>query len=137
MRMRQRQHSGLVALEAFAAISAIGGGIGLAGGGLEFPLDWLAGTPFTSYTVPGLILGVVVGGSQLIALVASLRHASWAMAASLWAGVIMLGWIVGEVLIVGSHGGVMIGLQALYFIVGLLIAALAYRERDHDRAAIS
>ncbi|MBX6342793.1 MAG: hypothetical protein IRY97_10070, partial [Thermomicrobiaceae bacterium] len=109
---------GLIGLLGFGAVSAAAGGIGLVGGGIEFPRDWLEGTPFASYVGPGLILGLVVGGSQLAALVAVLRHAGWARLAAAAAGCAMMGWIVGEVVLVGSRDGVMLGLQALYFLNG-------------------
>lgn len=58
----------LVVLLIFGAVSAFGGAV-LAiifnGGGI--PLEHLAGTPFPSFLVPGLVLGVIVGGTQLVA----------------------------------------------------------------------
>jgi hypothetical protein len=50
----------LVVFDAFAALTAIGGGIALIMG-LEsnrFPLEMLRGTPFSSYTMPALLLSV-------------------------------------------------------------------------------
>lgn len=32
-----------------------------AGGGAEFPLEWLQNTPFSDYTIPALILAIGVG----------------------------------------------------------------------------
>jgi integral membrane sensor domain MASE1 len=55
----------------FNLVSALVGMLGLTvGGGLGIPLDWLEGSIFTSYFWPGIILGVVVGGVQALALVA-------------------------------------------------------------------
>jgi len=48
----------------FVAFTAIGGGVTLATGMDKFPAEWLTGTPFRSYLIPGLILAVVVGGSR-------------------------------------------------------------------------
>jgi hypothetical protein len=53
-------------VDVFVALTALGGGIALATG-LEadrFPLDWLRGTPFRNYVIPGLILAGVVGGAR-------------------------------------------------------------------------
>jgi hypothetical protein len=67
--------------EALIALSAIGGDIIMplgtyqdgvlreAGGGGQFPLEWLQHTPFSDYTIPALILTIGVGGSSLIAAV--------------------------------------------------------------------
>ena len=49
----------------FIALTAIGGGIVILTGVDQFPLEWLEGTPFPDYTIPALLLSVVVGGSGL------------------------------------------------------------------------
>jgi hypothetical protein len=54
----------LITLLAFGAVSAIAGGIGLVGGGIQFPLAWLHGSPFSGYTFPELILGLVVAATN-------------------------------------------------------------------------
>jgi hypothetical protein len=61
----------LIVTESFAALSAIGGGIALATGIDKPPTDWLAGTPFSNYMIPGLILAVVVGGSAIAGTITS------------------------------------------------------------------
>lgn len=59
----------LLTLDAFVALTALGGGVALVAGLEEgrFPLEWLRGTPFTSYTLPGLLLAALVGGSAAVA----------------------------------------------------------------------
>ena len=57
----------------FIALTAIGGGIAILTGVDEFPLEWLEGTPFPNYTIPALLLSVVVGGSALVTAVAIFR----------------------------------------------------------------
>jgi hypothetical protein len=121
----------LLGLEAFAAVSALAGGIGLIGGGIEFPSEWLDGTHFSSYTIPGVIL-ILVGIGQAVALAMELRPDRRAGEASMLAGLVMMGWIAGELLIVGSRGTLMLALQLIYFVNGLMIDALAY-ERWRDR----
>ena len=85
----------IVVLEAVVALSAIGGGIAMLLGADKFPVEWLRNTPFNDYTVPALMLAIVVGGSSLIAAVTvftgpklaylhlSWRGSSW-LAGSLW-----------------------------------------------------
>ncbi|HEY3061949.1 MAG TPA: hypothetical protein VGL99_23480 [Chloroflexota bacterium] len=109
----------------FVALSALGGGVGLLGGGLAFPPEWLAGTPFTSYTVPGVILGLAVGGSALAAFVLMLLRHPWGIPVAAAAGAIEVGWIVGELILVGTRGNVMLALQVLYFGAGAIVAVLA------------
>jgi hypothetical protein len=55
----------LVALLLFGAVSALAGGIGIAGFGVG--AEYLARTPLPSLLIPGLILILVVGGTQLVA----------------------------------------------------------------------
>jgi hypothetical protein len=116
---------GLFAVDGFTAVTAAGGGIALMAG-LEsgrFPLGWLEGTPFSSYVIPGLILAVEVGGSATVAAAATLRTRHAGALASLLAGVIMLGWIVGEVLILNRPSRPM-WIEVFYFAAGLLMTLL-------------
>ncbi len=63
--------TGLAIFAWFSLLSALAGMIGLTvGGGFGLPSEWLAGSVFTSYFWPGVILGVVVGGVQILALAA-------------------------------------------------------------------
>lgn len=116
---------GLLAVLLGVGLLAVPCGILLIVNGLGMPLTVLAATPFDSFLVPGLLLSIVVGGSLLGAawLVWTRHPRAWL--ASLVAGVILLGWIVVEtVMIAGGRG-----LQALILIAALLIIRLAWHER--------
>jgi hypothetical protein len=116
----------LVIVDAFAAASALGSGLMvITGWPYQFPATWLEGTPFPDYFVPGLILGLVVGGSALLATFAALRNANAGAFASVAAGLIMMGWIVGEMLLL--HTGGFTWLWPLYFAVGAVMALLGLR----------
>ena len=120
--------------EAFIALSAIGGGMARlpgtykdgvlieAGGQARFPLEWLHNTPFSDYTVPALILVIGVGGSSLIAAVLVFTGHEEGVLASLVAGLIMAGFIVGEVVMLKQGISWTLG---LYFGLGLAISGLA------------
>ncbi|GIT81177.1 hypothetical protein LLS1_28460 [Leifsonia sp. LS1] len=106
----------------FNLVSALIGMIGLtAFGGMGIPLEWIEGTVFDSYFWPGIILGVVVGGSQALALVAThLRYRlAWGLHAA--AGLVMLSWIFIEIalMLVWSP------LHGVYFATGLVQTVLA------------
>ena len=60
----------LGALLAFAALNAFGGGYYAISGAPGVPVEWLNGSPFRSYFIPGLILFFVVGGAFLVAAIA-------------------------------------------------------------------
>ena len=52
---------GLIGIEALVSVVALYGGIGLiAGNALKMRDDWLDGTPFTSWVLPGVLLLIVV-----------------------------------------------------------------------------
>ena len=107
--------TGLLVLEYFAALSALGGGVlGVFANGAGVPLSYLAGTPFDSYRVPGVILAVVVGGTQLAAAITLQRRTTWALRISTVAGFGMLIWIFVELAIISQYSW----LQTLYFAVG-------------------
>lgn len=124
-----RLRTALVVLELFVAMTAIGGGIALATGleGGRFPLSWLAGTPFADYVVPGLILAAVVGGSAAVAALTLVSRSTKAGRAAIVAGLVLLGWIVGEVVLVRADNEIVSPMEVLYLVVSLAIVGLATR----------
>lgn len=96
-----RQARILSVLQWFVALNAFGGGaFGLAGApGL--PPEWLAGSPFSSYLVPSLVLIVAVGGLHALAAVRVWQGHPRALLLGRAAGVILLVWIVAQVAIIG------------------------------------
>jgi hypothetical protein len=139
----------LIAVDAFARLSALlGMAILLADRPIRFPASWLERTPFGDYTLPALILGLVVGGSALVAMGAMIGRASAGPALSLLAGAIMIGWIAGEVLLLDrAMPATTYWAQAEYLLVGVAMVALALRvapngwrgmlPHPHDSARIS
>jgi hypothetical protein len=113
----------------FQGLSGIVGGIGLVmdptGATLQIPIEWLHGSPFDSYLIPGWILLVVLGIGPLVALGGLLRDRPWAKCASLAVGVALVGWIGVEIAVIGYHAQP--PLQLVYGGLGVLIAALALR----------
>lgn len=94
----------LFAADAFVGLTAVGGGIALATGleGDRFPPEYLDGTSFSNYVLPGLILAGMVGGSATIAAIAKLRSKESGGLISVLAGAIMMDWIVGELLLLNQ-----------------------------------
>ncbi|MCB0110978.1 MAG: hypothetical protein KDE53_33890 [Caldilineaceae bacterium] len=114
-------------LTGFIALTAIGGGIALLVGleDARFPLEWLRGTPFTDYTIPALLLAIVVGGSALVACVTIILGHGWGVLASIVAGVIMMGYIVVEYLILKQSPPGPTVTEYGYFALGLVTFVLA------------
>ena len=77
-------------LLAFGALNAFAGGYYGLSGAKGVPVEWLQGSPFKDYSVPSLILFIVVGGSFLIAAIAIFARARIARASALTAGALCL-----------------------------------------------
>lgn len=96
-RLRSVAFWSLIVLAAFHALSAIAGGIGiLATGGRGMPASFLADGPFTSFVWPGVILLIVVGGTQVLAAGLLLARRESGLLAPAVAGSGMLIWIFVE-----------------------------------------
>jgi len=111
----------LLALFLFNGFGGVAGGIGVMKEALPFPRVWLEGTPFHTYFLPGLILCVVVGGSHLAAAFVLLRHRSPARTTSLLAGLILTGWMIGELALIGFRAPI----QAWFLGLGLIETGLS------------
>jgi hypothetical protein len=124
-----RVAKGALALEAVLAIGALGGGLVLMlaprGEIMPLPLSALAGSPFDTYFMPGLILFGVLGLGPLIAArLAWLRH-PLAPIAAFFVGAGLLVWVAVEVAIIGYSNEP--PLQAMYGVLGVAILLVAIR----------
>lgn len=125
-------------LTGFIALTAIGGGIAMLIG-LEdsrFPLEWLRGTPFPDYTIPALILAIVVGGSSLLACISLIIGLRWRFDTAIGAGIIMMGFIVVEYLLLQQEPPGPTVIEYLYFALGLaivLVAGYRWSGLHHNR----
>src|SRR6478609_755398 len=118
-----------VVLEILLSIGALSGGLALTvaprGEIMPLPLSALAGSPFDTYLVPGLILFGVLGFGPLVAAgLAWLRH-PLAPTAAFVVGVGLLIWVAVEVVIIGYSNEP--PLQAVYAILGATIVLVASR----------
>ena len=113
----------LIVLVVFGALSALVGAVlAIAANGAGVPLEYLKNSPFSSYLIPGLILGMVVGGTQLAAAIALLAKRDKALLLSAVAGFGMLIWIFVEVAMIQQFSW----LQGAYFILGSLELILVF-----------
>lgn len=125
---RERHWSPAV-LEALIAAAAVYGGIGLAAANIiAMPADWLTGTPFDSWVLPGILLLLVVAAPMAVAAVLELRRSPWAAVASVTAGSAQIGWIAAELLIMQKYNV----LQPVMMLLGLLVVLLAIAVRRHE-----
>lgn len=85
----------------FLAINAFGGGYYGMTGAKEVPVEWLEGSPFSNYFIPGLILFVCIGGSAIFAAITVFRQQRIARKAAFICGTITLLWLMIQVAIIG------------------------------------
>jgi hypothetical protein len=68
----------LIALLLFLSCGALYGGWSLItrpdGGGMGMPARWLAGSPFTDYRIPGLVLFILFGIAPLFVVYGLIRR---------------------------------------------------------------
>lgn len=123
---------------AIQALSGLAGGLALtlrpSGTWLHLPLDFLNGTPFSSYFIPGLTLLVVLGiypALVLYGLVSLSRgrllescnlykQQRWAWGGSVQVGLLLILWIDFEVMFIGYR----IWVQIAYALLGVAIVWL-------------
>ncbi len=132
----------LLVVEAFVAVTAIAGGLTLVVGSLSPdlatvfmpPAEYLEGSPFPTYLVPGLVLA----GVHVIAFVQLLRRRPAALFFATAAGYAALIWIFVQMTVIPFSV-----LQAGYFIAGavelglvlLLLGLLRGARESHARPA--
>jgi hypothetical protein len=111
----------VVALEAVVGIGALYGGVSLLTDSWQLPSEWLAALPFDGWTVPGVLLIVLIGVPGLVgaALEASARR--WVVPWSLAYGVGLMAWIGVQVLMVPPFV-----LQPVIAAVGAIIAGASW-----------
>jgi len=127
----------LAALCLAVGVTAIAGGTALVSGPdgryARLPLSTLAHSPFTSFLIPGVLLLVVVGLGNLVAGTLVWRHHRRAHEAAFGAGVALWGWIVTEIVMLGTANL----LQIIYLVISLAIVALAFRDRRPSSAGLA
>jgi hypothetical protein len=88
---------------------------------LGLPLKMLAGTPFHSFLVPGLLLFTFVGVAPMLAAVITARRGAIGPLAALAVGVTLMGWITVEMVI---FAGLTSLFWAFYLVLGTVIVAV-------------
>jgi hypothetical protein len=109
---------GLGVLQVLIGLGAVGGGIGLvsdpSGADMGFSIEWLSGSPFANYLVPGLVLVAVNGLGNLAGGVLSFTGRRFAGETATLLGLFLVAWIAVQMLLVPYSW-----LQPLYLSLGL------------------
>lgn len=124
-----------VVLETFLGLGALfgGGAFILAPDGhpLGMPTRLLAGSPFPSFLVPGIILFTFVGLAPLLAAAMTIRQQALAPLAAVAVGLTLIGWVSVEMVVLAGLGSLA---WALYLVLGACIAAIGvawWRSSPH------
>jgi hypothetical protein len=88
----------LVGLDLFLAVNAIYGAVWVVPG---LPPEWLAGTPFRDYTIPGLALGIILGAGAFLSAFLVLGRPMWGVVASGVAGAGVMVFEIIETSVIG------------------------------------
>jgi len=108
-------------------LSGVAGGLGLvldpSGASLGIPVNWLEGSAFRDYLIPGLILLLVLGVWPLVTFMAAWRRHPRAWHATVLVGVALLVWLAVEIMTIGYHPWP--PLQLIYGLLALAILVLA------------
>lgn len=110
----------LIGINLLIGLTAIYGGYELVrSNGMGMPLSWLSEAPFHTYTIPGILLMLVTGGTCLTTAYLLFTNKKYALEMSFITGCGILIWTFSELYII-LHTNF---LQIVYFGLGILIVS--------------
>lgn len=112
-----------ILLLVFAANAFFGGYYALSDTN-TIPTEWLKGSPFHNYFIPGLFLFIVIGGSALNAAILVFKRRAVARKAAFVSGIVILLWLAVQVAIIGYVSWMQPTTAVAAFIVLLLTLQL-------------
>lgn len=109
------------------AINAFGGGYYGMSGAKYVPLEWLKGSPFHNYFIPGLFLFVCIGGLSLFSSVAIFKRFKAANTLAFISGMIVILWLIIQVPIIGYVSW----MQPATAVIAILIISLTRQLAEY------
>ena len=88
---------------------------------VEMPLSLLDKLPIDTFFLPGLFLLIVYGIGSSVITYGLLRQLFWAPVAGLLLGLVLIGWVIGQIILWGAP----VMLQYIYLTVGVAILLLS------------
>ena len=124
----------VIAVAGLVGVAAVYGGVMLLADptGLGVKQEWLDGSPFGDYTLPGVVLLVGIGGGMLLTAAAAIMRHRNARAAARAMAVVLLIWGAVETATIGYRGTPQLVLVAVWVVapaLALLIACAPPRGR--------
>lgn len=101
------------------------------GRALGISLEWLEGSPFGSYFVPGFVLFTLLGIVPLAVVLGIRSRRSWSWFGSLLAGLALLAWLAVQVSVVGYRREPPLQLACGGVGVAIVVLTLLPAVREH------
>jgi hypothetical protein len=90
---------------------------------MEMSVDLLITSPFKNFLIPGIVLTILVGGTNLMAVFFNMKRSAnrydWALAG----GIVTCGWVLVQMLLINTF----FWLQFVYLGVGIVVMLIAYQ----------
>jgi len=137
MKQAQKSYSlyFLMILMLFQGLSGLFGGIALvidpSGELLQMPLSMLAGSPFNTFLIPGIILLIILGIFPMVIFYGLWKRTNWAWSGALMVSVALIIWIGVEIWMIGYHSEP--PLQLIYGLLGLILLGLVTLPSVHNQ----
>lgn len=93
---------------------------------LLWPHQWLAGTPFRDFRVPGLLFMILVGSTNFWGFLNLLNDKPRQYDRVILGGYCLIGWVLGELML--SREMYLIHVTAL--LLGAMLVLMAYQEKE-------
>ncbi|MFM9910296.1 MAG: hypothetical protein ACKVOW_13155 [Chitinophagaceae bacterium] len=90
---------------------------------LNLPLNLLNNTPFKNFLIPGILLTLVVGGTNLIAVFQNMQRSTNRYNLAIAGGLLISGWIIVQMILIQTFHW----LQFVFLGTGFLIILIAYQ----------
>jgi hypothetical protein len=90
---------------------------------LQLSLKLLEKTAFHDYFIPGIMLTILVGSTNLFTVWLLIRRDPTAYNWSLAAGIILCAWVIAQIIVLRAVHW----MHFMYFVIGLMIALLAFQ----------
>jgi len=114
----------------FTGITAlIGGGMLIynpSGKPLRMDTAILAGSPFDTFLIPGLILFLFIGVSCIVIAFLEIYDRTYSTKLVFYQGIVMIGWIVVQLLLIKQFHL----LQLIYLLIGVALIYIGYLGLD-------
>jgi len=137
MKQAQKSYSlyFLMILMLFQGLSGLFGGIALvidpSGELLQMPLSMLAGSPFNTFLIPGIILLIILGIFPMVIFYGLWKRTNWAWSGALMVSAALIIWIGVEIWMIGYHSEP--PLQLIYGLLGLILLGLVTLPSVHNQ----